>query len=195
MTQPTDTPPDVLAQGGELIAFASTENSGLVARTLGRSRWTELAVWFLHQPKMGGKRWYARTSGYSRVEGEHPRHTGLLSGSLERALKIIDQDADIGIAVAETAREWVEDNRVTIENARRGPVTFDSDAAALAWLYGEPDEGHEGFARMLARDTGAGESTIRMALAAGRDVKVPLRAFLPFIDRAAFRRAREAARG
>lgn len=190
---PTDTPPAVTEQGGELIAFASTQNSGFVANVLGRRRWTELAVWYLHQPKMGGKRWFARVSGYSREEGERTRHTGLASGTLERALKLIDGQSDIGVATAETAREWAEDNAATVANG--ATLRFDSDAAALAWLYGQPDEGHDGFARMLARDTGAGESTVRMALAAGHDVKVPLRAFLPYLDRAAFRRAREAARG
>lgn len=189
MKRPTDTPAAVVDQDGQLIAFEST------AQAFGRARWTELAVWYLHNPGPGGKRWLARASGYSTREGERNRHTALCAGTLERALKVVDESTDIGVVVAETAREWSEDNAVTIANGKSGPVTFADDAAALAWLYGEPDEGHDGFARMLSRDTGAGESTIRMALAAGRDVKVPLRAFLPFLDRAAFRRARETARG
>lgn len=192
---PTDTPADVTAQAGELIAFASTEFSGSkIAQALGRSRWTELAVWYLHKPKMGGKRWFARVSGYSRVEGEHARHTGLASGTLERALKLMDGQSDIGVATAETAREWAEDNRATVENGRGGAVAFDTDRDALAWLYGE-EAAHNGFPTMLAQDTGAGASTVRMQLAAGRPVMVPLRALLPFLDRAAFRRAREAVRG
>lgn len=189
MNRPTETPDSVTEQGGELIAFASTKMTGGVL-SRARTRWTELAVWYLHNPRMGGKRWFARTSGYSLIEGEGARHTGLASGTLERALKLIDQTTDIGIATAETAREWAEDNRVTVQNGRGGAIRFPTDAEALEWLYGQPDEGHKGFVSMLAADTGAGESTIRAALAAGRDVKVPLRAFLPFIDRAAFRRAR-----
>ena len=195
MTNPT-TPPDLEAQGAELIAYGSTEHGGAGPRAQARPRWTELSVWYLHNPGPGGKRWVSQSAGMTRISGEQERITRLPSGTLERALKLIDQNGELGVAVAETAREWAEDNRVTVENGRSGRLEFENDEAALTWLYGQPDQGHKGFASMLAKDMGIGESTARMQMANKRAVMVPLRSLLPFVDRAAFRRAREeAARG
>jgi hypothetical protein len=186
-------PPTLAQEGAERIAFGTTQREGIMG---GRTRWTEVAVYYLHNPGPGGKRWVGETVGRSSIPGEHDRSDRLRAGTLERALKLVDTSGPVGVIVAETAREWAEDNRVTIENDRGGALSFPDDAAALAWLYGQPDDGHSGFATMLARDTGMGESTVRMQLRTKpQSVKVPLRALLPFIDRAAFRRAREAARG
>lgn len=181
------TPPELVDQRAQLIAYATTDDGA-------RDFWTELAVWYLHAPKPGSRPWFVRVSGMTRVEGKLPRHAGLASGTLERALKMIDQTSEVGILVAETAREWAEENRVTIENGRGQPVQFDSDDAALAWLYGKP-EGDRGLVSSLARDTGTGESTIRMQLKRDRPVMVPLRALLPFIDRNAWRAANGGDRG
>lgn len=178
-------------EGAERIAHASSERVGGFGPR--RDRWTEIGIWFDHSG--GRKPWLVEIAGMTRVEGETNRHTRFAAGTLERAIKFIDTDGSLGTLVAIDAHEWADAHRATIQNARGKAVSFADDAAALAWLYGQPDDGHTGYAKMLAQDTGAGESTVRMALAAGRDVKIPLRALLPFLDRDAFRRAREARRG
>lgn len=180
MTYPYETPPHLASQDAECIAWELTDDS--------RQRWVELSVWFLHDPKMGGKPWVTRSVGHTRVAGERTRVSELAAGTLERSLKLIDERGDIGVVVAERAREWAGEHPVAVQNARSGPVSFDSDREALAWLYGQP-EFFNGFPALLERDLGAGRSTARMQLADGRPVMVPLRAVLPFVDRDAFRRA------
>lgn len=71
---------------------------------------------------------------------------------------------------------------------------FPSQEEALRWLYGEELEAAKP-QTLIARDFGAGESTVRAALAAGREIKIPLTAALRFFDKGAFDSFREAARG
>jgi len=192
--KPTFIPDDIAAQKPELIAFATTARGGGFRPH--KDRWTELSVYWLHAPRNPGRRWAAVSAGCSRNEGEGVRESSLIVGSLDRALNLIDQGNDLGVMVCETAREWADENRVTIQNARTGAVAFDTDRAALAWLYGE-ETASDAFPRLLERDMGAGRSAVRMQLKADRPVMVPLRMMLPFIDRKAFRAAieQENARG
>jgi hypothetical protein len=181
-------PPEIAAEGGELIAFASSH-------ACWRTNWTDIEVYYLHRPKMGSRPWLARVIGCSSIPGQKPLPSAIAAGTLERALKIVQQTGQIGVIAVETARQWADENRVTIENGRGKPVEFATDQEALEWLYGQPDAGLRGYEKMLARDTGAGESTIRMQMKGARPVMVPLRSLLPFIDRAAWRRAKGGDRG
>jgi hypothetical protein len=156
-----------------------------------RPRWTEISVYYFPVPPIGGKRWMTETLGMTEVQGETTRRQMLRAGTLDRALKLIDESGDVGRIVAETAREWAEDNRLLIQAGEHKPFAEMTEEEALRWLYGQPDPGCRGFAQMLAKDMGVGESTIRMQLAGGKAVRVPLRAILPFVDREAFRRHRE----
>jgi hypothetical protein len=155
-----------------------------------RPRWTEIAIYYFLEPPLGGKRWLAEIKGVSTVPGEMDRRQTLRAGTLERALKIVDESGDVGRAVAETAREWAEDNRLLIEAGAGKPFSAKTDEEALAWLYGEAGalSGRNSLPARLARDLGIGESTVRMQIKNGTDVKVPLRSILPFVDREAFRR-------
>lgn len=171
---------DLQRHGAQRIAFASSE-------TERSARWTELEVHYLHNPGPGGKRWAGVVKGCTAIEGERDKCVIMHAGTLERALKPID-DSAIGIVVCETAREWLEDNRVMVENERGGVFMPATDREALEWLYGDIAEG-DTFPRLVERDLGAKKSTVRMQLGDGRDVMVPLRALIPFIDRNAFRAA------
>jgi hypothetical protein len=171
---------DLPKHEAERIAFATSQ-------TYLSHRWTELEVHYLHNPGPGGKRWVAVVKGVTTYERETNKLTMLNAGTLERALKIIS-DTDIGIAVCEAAREWAEWNAVTIENGKGRPFRPATDREALEWLYGDIAEG-DTFPRLVERDLGAKKSTVRMQLGDGRDVMVPLRALIPFIDRNAFRAA------
>lgn len=154
-----------------VAAFVSSEPAG-------GDRWTELTVFHWGD---GRKRpWMAEARGRSIREGERDRVSRLPAGTLERALKIFD-DTDMGIAVKEMAREFSEGLPV------RGIPTDEREA--LAWLFGIPVDQLKLYAAGKALDTG--ESTMRQALTAGREVRVPLRVLLPFINRAAFQAAQE----
>lgn len=158
-----------------------------------RSRWTEISVWHHPQGAFGGKCWISEIAACSAVEGERTKVRRLASASLERALSPIE-DSDLGIGVKEAAREYAEDHGLPLRKPGR-QVVPEGEREALAWLFGvEPGELSLNAA---AKALGKGESTMRQALAGGREVMVPLRALLPFIDREAFRAAveRETARG
>lgn len=217
---------DLKAARAERIAFATSAEPG-------RARWTELAVYYLHEPPRSGRRWLSESIGRSTLSGETDRMRRLNVGSLDRALNLFT-DSDMGVVVSEQARDWEEtetgrqtyahaeaifseartsaatrlsdlgdtgiqqkitdllssgDNVPAEAMARLGihPPVPDSDADALAWLYGEPDGGKATFASMLARDFDLAPRTVTTALKEGTPIRVPLRAVLRFFDRDAFR--------
>lgn len=168
------------------VAFASSETDG-------RGRWTVLAIYHHPQGAFGGKCWVSEIGAYSNRPGERTKIRRMASASLERALSPIE-DSDLGIAVKEAAREYAEDHGLPVRKPGR-QVVPEGEREALAWLFGcEPGDLSLNAA---AKALGKGESTMRQALAGGREVMVPIRALLPFIDREAFRAAveRETARG
>ena len=157
-----------------IAAFVSSEGDG-------RSRWTELRVLF--NPTMG-KPWIAEARGCSSHEGERDKVRRLASANLERALSLFD-DTDLGVIVKANAREWAEDR-----GAPQAPPRFtpNDDREALAILMGCTVD--ELSASAVGQALGIGESSVRMALRDGRDLRIPLRSLFPFVDRAAFQRAR-----
>lgn len=160
--------------GMKRAAFISTEEDG-------RARWTELAVWF----DLGAsKPWIAEARGCSRVAGERTKVRRLESANLERALGLFDE-SDVGIIVKTNAREWAEDEGLPQSPPRFTPK---DDREALAILMGCAV--NELSVNAAAKALGIGESSVRMALKDGRDLRIPLRALFPFVDRAAFQRAR-----
>jgi hypothetical protein len=160
---------------GRLVAFASSEGPG-------RSRWSELRVW--HVP-LARRPWVSEARACSDLPGEQPRANRMASADLERALRLFD-DTELGTIVKETAREWASEEGVPAQGGHaRKPA---DDHEALAMLFGV--EGGDLAVRPAADALGMGESSVRMALRSGRELRVPLRALFPFIDRAAFQRAR-----
>lgn len=205
----------------ELIGSASSAEAG-------RPRWTELKVWYLHNPPQKGRRWLSEVYGMSSVAGETPRIQRLNVGSLERALKLFGDWGDLGVVASEEARDWEESKSLAkLADIERIALPLDpktwaiehpilqpgdpvppvnverlfppivagelpeSDPAALEWLYGETDGGKATFASMLAKDFDLAPRTVTTALAQGTDIRVPLRAVLPWFDRMAFRAARK----
>lgn len=165
---------DLVKEEAAIAAFVSSEEDG-------RKRWTELSVWFA--PAMS-KPWIAEARGRSVHEGERDKVRRLASGNLDRALGLFD-DTDLGVIVKATAREWAEDR-----GAPQSPPRFtpNDDREALAILMGCTVD--ELSASAVGKALGIGESSVRMALRDGRDLRIPLRALFPFVDRAAFQRAR-----
>lgn len=158
-----------LSEAG-IAAFASTEDDG-------RDRWTELSVWYLPGH---AKCWIAQAEGCTAVEGERTKRRRLASARLERALTLFD-DSDIGVIAKAMAREYAEDRQIPVAPRDFWPV---DDRLMLARLLGvQPDDLSINAA---GKALGIGESKIRMALKDGRDIHVPLRNLLPFLDRAAF---------
>lgn len=101
---------DPEAEQGELIGSESSGDDG-------KQRWTELRVWYLHNPESAqkGRCWVAEARGCSNVPGEHTRIRQLRSGSLERALNLFDEtDIDIGVIAREQALEWRDESRALI---------------------------------------------------------------------------------
>jgi hypothetical protein len=161
---------------GQRIAFRSTRGSGAFAKL----RWTELAVFHRHEGAEGGRCWTAVTCGCSDVEGESDRRTMLVTNDLERALQHFDNSAPAR-SVAEQARAWEEENAAIL--AKRPAATdINDDEEALAWLYGADVVGKRGFVTRIANDFGMGESTVRMALANGTPLKVPLTAVARLVE-------------
>lgn len=168
------------------IAFASTED-------MGRDRWSELAVYFLEEPTKDGKRWLAVSTGMSKRPGDRTLVDRLCTFSLESALKVFD-DNPIGRNVKAQALDWAQHHQPKLmhgegvlsdgnEQASQ-PFAGEDDRSALEWLFGP------GFnQRHAAACLGLGESTLRMGLAKGHAVKVPLLAILPFVDRERFHAA------
>lgn len=174
-------PMNIDETAGYLAAIASSREDG-------RERFTELRVYYI---ALARRKWLAQADGCSMVPGEGLKRRRLASASLERALKLFD-DSDLGIAVKESAREYAEEHGAPAFAGEGAPA---DDRAALAALFGvQPgDVSINGAAKAF----GLGESSLRMALKNGTDVRVPLRSLFPFIDRAAFQRAqaKEDARG
>lgn len=196
---------NIARQGGERIAFASSETQPQHLADL--RRWTELAVYFLHKPDNPGRRWMAVSRGHSTHPGERTKTESVTVGTLDRALKLFTDETQLGRSVMTQAEDWRERNlskggtpfaeleaaakERELEEIAHG-MTFPDQDAALRWLYGdELDELTP--AKLLERDFGATESTVRAAIAAGRPIKIPLVAALRWIDRSRFRfeRARE----
>lgn len=156
-------------------------------------RWTELAVYYDPAPAIIGKPWIAVARGCSTHPGERTREEKIQVGTLKRALGMFDEGSPLFRSVAAQAEDWAETNLPGLRNGA-APREFANQEEALRWLYGDELEGAKP-QTLLARDFGAGESTVRAALADGRDIKIPLLAALRFIDRDAFRRARDTGRG
>lgn len=171
------------------IAFATSEpgtNGGFVSADVHPCRWTELEVYYDPAPEIPRKPWISVSRGHSTHPGETLKEEINQVGTLERALKLFG-DSQLGRSVTNQAEDWAETEWV--EHAP-GFINFGSDEAAMRWLYG--DELDQAKAQtLLARDFGAGESTVRMALASDRPIKVPFAQVARFIDRKAFRRWRE----
>jgi len=162
------------ASGARLAALATSEGDG-------GFRWAELRVWFLPGQR---KCWLAESRGATCVEGERDKVRRLASAKLDRALKLFD-DSTLGSMVTEAAHEFAEDEGLPKFPSEGAP---DDDRKALAQLFGvQPDEMVSW--SVAARALGMGESSLRMAVKNGTDVRVPLRTIFPFIDRAAFQRA------
>lgn len=167
-------PMNIDLSGARLAVVASNEGDG-------RERWTELRVY--HHPLLT-RAWIAEVVRISTVEGERETRRVMASASLERALRLFD-DSDIGIIAKETAREFADEECLPTCPPQMAPM---DDREALALLFGvEPGDLSVNAA---AAAFGIGESSLRMALKEGRDIRVPLAAVLPYIDRAAFQRAR-----
>lgn len=160
----------------ECIATASTEGDG-------RDRWTVLSMFVL--PAGAPKRFVAQSEAMSCIPGEVTKTRRLAAGTIARALKLFDE-TDLGIVVRETALEWEEDQQ---------KIVAITDQMALEQLYGRDLKGRKGYAGLVASDFGVGESTVRMAIANGTAIKVPLAAIVPFIDPALLARVREMRNG
>lgn len=184
----------------ERIAFATSEPADTGD---GRhARWTELAVYYLHQPANPARRWRAVSRGLSTYPGESTREEEITVGSLDRALKLFDAFTQLGRSVIAQAEDWAE---TRVEELRRnpalvaeldredewGPAEFPSQDEALRWLYGDELDSAKP-QTLLARDFGVKESTARMQLGAGRPIMVPLTSALRYFNRPAFKKAREA---
>lgn len=169
---------DLTAPGTTCIARASSEGDG-------RDRWSTLTVWHLPDG-----RYLAQSEGLSDRQGERTKTRRLASATLGRALKLFD-DSDLGIAVTETAQEWAEQH----ELAQDAALTKITDQMALEHLYGKEPTGRKGYSGLVAKDFGVGESTVRMAIANGTPIKVPLTAVIPYLDPRLLARVREMSRG
>lgn len=170
MPRPND-PMTLDLTDAQLVARASTEHDG-------RPRWTVLSVYRL------GDLFIAQSEGMSSIPGERTKTRRIASVKLERALKLFEE-SDLGLAVAETAREWEE----TRNDPPRKPWKVYNDATALEELYGGPERSWAG---KLAADFGVGESSVRMSLKNGTPVKVPLAMVMPFLDLDKLAETREA---
>jgi hypothetical protein len=71
----------------------------------------------------------------------------------------------------------------------------ETDAEALAWLYGETDSSKATYPAMFARDMGMSANAITTALREGKPVRVPFLKLVPFLNRDAFRAARKREKG
>lgn len=165
----------------ELVASFSSKADG-------RDRWTELELFF--DPGVDGKKvWRAVSKGCSSRRGEVTKNRELAAGTVDRAMKLFDPDTDAGRIMQAQVDDWMDANsdragRVLMKGVEP-PVLCMDDQAALRQLFGTDTT-----LKSQAEALGLGESTLRMQLKDGKDVRVALRAILPFVDIAAFRRAR-----
>jgi len=182
----------------ERIAFATSEPVGVPA-----GRWTELGVYYDHRPTNPGKPWIAVVRGCSTYPGETMREEIIQVGTLERALKLFDPNSQLGRSVIAQAEDWQEPAPIlpvpdilpdTLARPPHNRFTGTDQDEALRWLYGaELDKLTP--AKLLERDFGVVEGTVRAAVKAGREIKIPLAAAMRFFDREAFQRARAVNRG
>lgn len=108
---------DLVQAKAERVAFATSQEPG-------RTNWTELAVYYLHQPPHTKRRWLSESIGRTVVEGQRDRVRRLNVGSLERALKLFT-DTDMGVVVSEQARDWAEEQTlISDEEAKRRGVAM-----------------------------------------------------------------------
>lgn len=105
---------DIKLDNAIKIGFASSERDGY-------TRWVELSAYFLNDPKFRKKQWICEVKARSVEPGEVDRRRVLRAGTLDRALKLID-DTELGRIVHEEAREWQEDNLDEIKRFYRAIV-------------------------------------------------------------------------
>jgi hypothetical protein len=158
---------------GYLAALASSRDDG-------RDRWSELRVYYLPRER---RCWLAQSEGHSIVPGETTKRRRIASSSLDRALKLFD-DSDLGVCVKESAFEYACEHQLPRFPREGAPA---DDRKALAALFGVK-EGEMVSWKAAAAALGMGESSLRMAVKNGTDVRVPLRSIFPYLDRAAFQR-------
>jgi hypothetical protein len=166
-------PNDIDLTNAQLAATATSEGDG-------RERFTVLNVWYVPDHS---RPWVAEALGVSTLPGEVTKTRRLASASLERAMRLLD-DSDLGVIVKEGAREWAQEHGAPV--LPRGGLSAACDREALALLFGVGIEAVSISAAAVAFNMG--ESTLRMSMKDGRDIRVPLRRLLPYLDRAAFRR-------
>lgn len=203
--------PDPISNQAIEIAFATSEpdptlpgNAAIAPRP---ARWSEIAVYYDPAPVIPGKPWVSVVRGCSTYPGETLREEKLPAGTMERALKLVDPNSQLGRSVIGQAEEWAASRTETaLQRLEAGVAGVEAlasqlagfegetDADALAWLYGDELDKLTP-AKLLERDFGVVEGTVRAAQKAGREIKVPLAAVMRFFDREAFHRARGGARG
>lgn len=159
------------------VAFFSSKGDG-------RDRWTELELWF-DADRPGQKKWLAVSRGCSDRAGEVDKLRELEAGTMSRALTMFDPNTTAGRAMHAEALDWLDANRALVERPPAYQPLVMDDQAALARLFGDGAT-----LKAQADALGLGESTLRMQLKEGKDVRVALRALLPFVDIEAFRRAK-----
>lgn len=200
MKAPIENVADIDTSAGELVAFVSTERPDA-------SRWTELSVIYL--PEASGRCFVAEVTGRSRVDGEAVRRRPIYVGSLERALKLFDEDSEATHALRLAAEDWMERNAdrpkqdvLRLRQAERGDAPAGTEGfsgqdgldGALSWLY--PDGPSAGRAQRLETDFGVPRRTVDNALSQegkGEQLTGWARAFLSalrWFDRAAFHRSK-----
>lgn len=183
MTLPTPAP--VNMERAERVAFADTKH-------LGRPRWSELSVFYLHEPTQEGKRWLALSVGMTSRQHEVPLTDQLCTFQLEHALGLFD-DSSVGRQVKAQARDWAEHNATVATVPGPAPngeaFTGGTDEEALTWLFGG-DYSVRGAADAFDMN----ESTLRMALRNRTQVRIPVQIAARYFDRARFQSDMAAAR-
>lgn len=165
--------------GAEVIGFASSEGDGA-------DRWTEIRVYY--QPD-GWPRFCAETIGRSRIPGEVSRTRRMPGGTLERALKLVDEGTSLGLLAANEARDWRERN---LAPDIRAGQRFEGKTVteALCWLFPNRIDERTGLPRLtdVAAYLGVSRRSIERAIAAEEEgeqasLTVPLLDIIPLIDR------------
>lgn len=166
----------------ERVAYADTKH-------LGRERWSELSVYYLHEPTEDGKCWLAVSLGMSKRNGEKTLTDRLCTFNLEMALSLFDESA-IGRQVKAQARDWAMHRPSPAPAANGHSFAGSSDEEALTWLFG-PSFSMRGAAEAFNMN----ESTLRMALRNRTQVRIPIQIAARYFDRERFLADQKAARG
>lgn len=165
--------------GAELIGFASSEADGA-------DRWTEIRIYYQSD---GWPRFCAETIGRSRIAGEVDRKRRMPGGTLERALKLVDEETSLGLLAANEARDWRE--RELAPDIRAGQ-RFEGRTVteALCWLFPTRIDEKTGLPPLgdVAACLGVSRRSIERAIAAEEageeaSLTVPLLDVIPFVDR------------